>query len=228
MTYKSEIIHAGNQGKNASQQPDGTHSHARNFIEIVVVFALIIAAVWTPQGRLNAFFSISAAACVVAFAIASPWSSREMGLAQPLAGVGRILMTGAILCLVVWLAGLGFRFAGPGYAIPLNRSWQYAVWALVQEFILQSIFFVRFESALGSRRAVLFSALLYSVAHIPNPVLTPLSFIGGLLFCELFRRYRNIFPLGIIHAALGLVLALSLPDKWLHHMRVGIGYAALH
>jgi len=59
-------------------------------------------------------------------------------------------------------------------------------------------------------------------------LLTVLSFLGGLLFCELFRRWRNLYPLGIIHAALGLTIAASLPDKWLHHMRVGMGDLTLH
>lgn len=84
--------------------------------------------------------------------------------------------------------------------------------------------FMRLESVLGSRRAVFWAASLYAVAHIPNPVLTSLSFFGGLLFCEFFRRWRNLFPLGIIHGALGITIAASLPDRWLHHMRVGIGY----
>jgi membrane protease YdiL (CAAX protease family) len=75
-----------------------------------------------------------------------------------------------------------------------------------------------------SRGAVICAASLYAAAHVPSPLLTVLSFFGGVLFCELFRRWRNIFPLGIIHAALGLMIAANLPDKWLHHMRVGIGY----
>jgi membrane protease YdiL (CAAX protease family) len=120
------------------------------------------------------------------------------------------------------------RFAGAGYAVPWNRSWQYAIWALIQEFILQSIFFVRFESLMGSRRAMLATASLYAIAHIPSPLLTLLSFAGGIVFCQLFRRFRNLYPIGIIHAALGLTIASSLPDKWLHHMRVGIGYLTLH
>jgi membrane protease YdiL (CAAX protease family) len=94
----------------------------------------------------------------------------------------------------------------------------------VQEFILQGIFFVRLESVLGSRRAVLSSATLFAVAHIPSPILTILSFCGGILFCGLFRRWRNLYPLGVIHAALGLTITASLPDRWLHHMRVGIGF----
>jgi hypothetical protein len=55
-----------------------------------------------------------------------------------------------------------------------------------------------------------------------------LSFLGGLVFCELFRRYRNIYLLGIVHAALGLTVAARLPDNLLHHMRVGIGFLTYH
>jgi membrane protease YdiL (CAAX protease family) len=113
---------------------------------------------------------------------------------------------------------------GPAQPVPWRRAWQYAIWAMQQEFILQSYFYLRLESLLGSRRGVLGAALLFSVAHLPSPVLTLLSFIGGLLFCEMFRRYRNIFPLGLVHAVLGLTIAASLPDSLLHHMRVGLGY----
>ena len=199
-------------------------SRARNLLEIALVFALILAAVWAPQGRLNSFFSICAAVCEVAVAFAGRWGPRQMGLAQPMAGAAKILLAGMVLCGGIWAGGIALRSIGPGYPIPWVRSWQYAIWALVQEFILQSIFFLRLESVFDSRRAVFWAAALYAVAHIPNPVLTALSFLGGLLFCQLFRRYSNLFPLGIVHAALGLTIAASLPDKWLHHMRVGIGY----
>ena len=37
-----------------------------------------------------------------------------------------------------------------------------------------------------------------------------------------------LFPLGVVHAALGLTIAASLPDSLLHHMRVGIGYLMYH
>jgi len=205
---------------------DATH-HTRDLLEIALVFALILLAVWTPQGRVNSFFSIVAAAFVVAFAIAGRWSPREMGLTRPSAGALKIVLVGALLCAVIAGVGISLRSAGAGYALPWSRSWQYALWALLQEFILQSIFFLRLESVVGSRRAVWASSLLYALAHIPSPLLTILSFSGGLLFCECFRRWRNLYPLGIIHAALGLTIAASLPDKWLHHMRVGIGYLTL-
>lgn len=135
-----------------------------------------------------------------------------------------MLVSGIFMIVAVVFAGLTLHDLGPAQPVPWERAWKYAVWALEQEFILQSFFFVRPESVLGRRRAVVAAALLFAVTHVPSPLLTGLSLIGGLLFCEMFRRYRNIFPLGLIHAALGLTIAASFPDRLLHHMRVGLGY----
>lgn len=226
MPQKSEVFSVSDCSELRTEQvlQPYASSHVRDMAEIAIVFTLILIAVWTPQGRVNAVVSLSAAACLVAFAIAGRWSARELGLTRPLAGVGYILLAGAVLCGAILLVGIPLRFAGAGNFLPLSRSWQYVVWALAQEFILQCIFYLRLEFLLGSRRAVLAAAGLFAVAHIPSPLLTMLSFFGGILFCALFRRFRNLYPLGIIHGALGLTIAASLPDHWLHHMRVGIGY----
>ena len=232
MPQKSEVFSASDCSELRTEQMDlrpyASKVRVRDVAEVAIVLVLILTAVWTPQGRVNAFVSISAAACVVAFAIAGRWSARELGLTRPLAGVGHILLVGAMLCGAIALLGIPLRFGGTGNLLPLSRSWQYVVWALAQEFILQGIFFVRFESLLGSKRAVLAASGLFAIAHIPSPLLTLLSFVGGILFCELFHRFRNLYPLGIIHGALGLTIAASLPDHWLHHMRVGIGYLRFH
>ena len=70
--------------------------------------------------------------------------------------------------------------------------------------------------------------MLFSFVHIPNPVLVPATLIGGMFFVEAFRRWRNIYPLGIAHAALGLSLAIAVPDSWMHHMRVGLSFLRFH
>jgi membrane protease YdiL (CAAX protease family) len=235
MAEKSEVFYAA---KSKDSAVPGIHArpaisnasdrHWRDLVEIAVIFCCILVAVWTRPGRANAFFSITAAACVVAFAIRGRWGARSLGLTRPLAGALPMFITGATLCGLVALFALPLRFAGPGWNVPLSRSWQYAIWALQQEFILQSIFFVRLEATLGSRRAVWLAAALFALVHIPSPVLTILAFFGGIVFGELFRRWRNLYPIGIIHAALGLTIAAHLPDHWLHHMRVGIGYLTLH
>jgi len=55
-------------------------------------------------------------------------------------------------------------------------------------------------------------------------VLTTFTLIAGLFFCEMFRRYRSIYLLGLVHAVLGLTVAATIPQSLVNHMRVGIGF----
>ncbi len=101
----------------------------------------------------------------------------------------------------------------------------YFIWAVVQQFILQSFFYVRVEQAIGDNwRSVFVTAMLFAVAHMPNPVLVPATFGGALFFCGFFSKHRTIYPLAVAHAALGLAIAVAVPDAVIHHMRVGIAY----
>ena len=207
------------------QQPGPSLSFSLSGLQQVgLIFVLIMIAVWTPQGHIDTFVGLLAAFCIVWFTVRGHYSVRELGLARPLYAVTSILAIGALMVAAIVVADWLMHNLGPPKPAPWKRAWQYAIWSLQQEFILQSFFFVRLESALGGRRAAVRAALLFSIAHVPNPLLSVLSFIGGLIFCELFRRYRNLFPLGVVHAALGLTIAASFPDSLLHHMRVGLGY----
>ena len=40
----------------------------------------------------------------------------------------------------------------------------------------------------------------------------------------MFRRYRSLYLIGIVHAVLGLTIVVTMPDSPLHNMRVGVGY----
>ena len=197
-------------------------------VEIALLFGLILIVVWTPQGHLNSTVSWAALFFTIALTISSRYSPRELGLTRPFSGAVTIIVIGVLFMVLIAIAGTFTRRFGPPEALPWNRAWQYAIWALLQQFILQSFIYVRLESVVGSGRAVLLSALLFASAHVPSPLLTALSFLGALFFCEMFRRYRNIFPLGLIHAGLGLTIAASLPNSLLHHMRVGLGYLVYH
>jgi membrane protease YdiL (CAAX protease family) len=199
-------------------------SDIANLIEVALIFGLILTAVWTPQGHVNTGVSLAAVLFTLALTLRSHYSAQELGLARPLSGAIVILALGMLFMLMIAAAGSFTRILGPPQPLPWNRAWQYAIWALVQQFILQSFMYVRLESVFGSRSAVLTASALFAVAHLPSPLLTVLSLMGALFFCEMFRRYRNIFPLGLVHAVLGLTIAASLPDSVLHHMRVGLGY----
>jgi len=210
------------------EQREHRSSESRKLIEIGLVYGLILIAVWTPQGHLNSKVSWAALCLTLLLTGLAPYSLRELGLTRPLSGAGATIAIGILFIVMIATAGMFTRTFGPPQAIPLHRAWQYAIWALLQEFLLQSFMYVRLESVLGSPRAVLAAAGLFAVAHFPSPLLTILSFLGAIFFCEMFRRYRNIYPLGLIHAGLGLTIAATLPDPVLHHMRVGLGYLMYH
>jgi len=200
------------------------------WLQIAFAYGLLEAALWTPPGRLDLAWMILTAAFILVMAFRGPYSAREMGVTFP-TGKATIWIVGAglILAATLWsFAALTGADAAPTHAMPLRTTWQYAVWAFLQQFMLQSFFFVRLESLLGSRRAVLATTVLFAAAHIPNPILTVGTVLAGFFFCEMFRRYRNIFPLGVVHVILGLAMAASVSDALLHHMRVGIGFVQFH
>ena len=205
-------------------------SATTTWLQIAVAYALIIAAVWTPDGPLKLAWMSLAAVCILLFTASGSYSVRELGIGMPPpAGTVRILVVGIVMAAGIHLgARLLHENLGPVRPLSWHSAWQYFVWALLQQFILQSFFYLRFESLVGSRRAVVITAAIFAAAHIPSPVLTCATFLGGLFFCEMFRRYRNICPLGAVHALLGMMVATSFSDAILHHMHVGIGYLSFH
>jgi hypothetical protein len=213
------------------QCSDETRRHSANLelLEICVGYSLLELALWTPQGPLAIFWMIATTAAIVIFALRGDYSIEAMGLGIPdLRATGLVLAIGLGLGVGITIAGGLTSASGPVHKLSFDTSWQYAIWALVQQFILQSFFFLRLETLLGGRWGVLAAAALFSAAHLPNLLLVTVTFPMALLFCQLFRLYRNLWPLGLIHAALGLTMAASFSDATLHHMRVGIGYFLIH
>jgi hypothetical protein len=99
----------------------------------------------------------------------------------------------------------------------------------MQQFLLQIYFLLRLQRMLPGKVApVIAAAGLFSLAHLPNPVLTPITLVWGIAACVLFLRYRNIYALGLAHGILGLCVAVIVPESMQHHMRVGIGYYRYH
>jgi membrane protease YdiL (CAAX protease family) len=112
-----------------------------------------------------------------------------------------------------------------GPTVFLHRYLGYAIWAVVQQVLLQNFFLARLLRLMrGPGSAALASAAIFSLAHLPNPILTVASFVWGLAACLLFLRYRNLYPLAITHVILGVTLAMTVPGPVVRNMRVGLGY----
>lgn len=199
-------------------------------LQLAVAFVLLEAALWTRPGVLDGVWIMAASGFVIACAVVGKFTAHEMGLRQPsMRETLLIVLAGGILAAAIpLLSSVAGTDIPPTHALPLTIAWKYAIWAFFQQFLLQSFFFLRLESLIGGRWAVVGTAVLFASTHIPNPVLSLLCLFGGLFFCEMFRRYRSLLPLGVAHAVLGLTIAASFSDVLLHHMRVGIGYLILH
>jgi membrane protease YdiL (CAAX protease family) len=208
--------------------------YRRYFIwaQIIIMFVLLELAIWAPTRTIRNRWAVIAAITILVLvlinALMDRTSLKRLGLGLPKPR-GTIVVLGVgfataffVLILVKWMGGQ--IPANPTWWPNFQSTWGYAIWALLQEFILQSFFFNRCEELYGSSAAVWMAAKLFAAVHLPSPVLTTATFIGALFFCEMFRRYRSIYSLAIVHAMLGVTIALTVPDSLLHHMRVGIGY----
>lgn len=202
------------------------------WFELIVVYALIECALWSRRGLIRNRWALAAAAAIAIFValdvtLTDQPLARRLGLALPTTfGAGFVLAVSlaAAAFLVFAVRWAGGDVPANGIWPSFGQSWAYVVWALLQEFILQSFFFTRCEDLFGGSKAVWVAATLFAVAHLPSPLLTTFTFVAALFFCSVFRRYRSIYPIAVMHAILGLTVAATMPDSLLHHMRVGIGY----
>ncbi len=204
-----------------------TYRRHLTWAQVIIGFLLVECAVWAARLSVRSRWAVAAGVVVLLFAVVDRPSLRRLGLGLPNA-MGTSLMLGIGFAGSVLMMFLAREAGGAVPANPLfpnmHLAWQYLVWALVQEFMLQSFFFTRCEELFGSSTAVWVTATFFAAVHVPNLVLTTFTLIGGLFFCEMFRRYRSIYLLGIVHAVLGLTLSATIPQSLLHHMRVGIGF----
>jgi membrane protease YdiL (CAAX protease family) len=101
----------------------------------------------------------------------------------------------------------------------------YTLWTIYQQFLLQDYFMDRLLRLFSdTSTAVALAGTLFAVAHLPNLALTLATLVWGIVSCVLFRRYRNLWALGLAQGVLGLGFAVCVPDALHHHLRVGLGY----
>jgi membrane protease YdiL (CAAX protease family) len=203
----------------------------RDLIELAVAYGLIIATIWTPNPAQRILYWLA-----FLFIVATSWVRHEGWNALGLSIRGFFLslwIVGAAVFLsvaaVVVAAHIRTLHPLHGPSALGVHVWGYLVWALMQQFILQSYFLIRLMRLIPEKiPAVIVAAVIFSLAHLPNPVLTPVTLVWGLISCMLFLRYRSIYSLGIAHGILGLCVAITVPNHLQHHMRVGLGYLRYH
>ena len=130
-----------------------------------------------------------------------------------------------LIALLLLTAGVLLRtIRQTGFDGALLAAAAYLPWGLAQQYALNGYFLNRFDAAVSARASSLLAAVLFSLAHAPNPFLMAITLPLGWCATLLYRRNRNLYMLGIAHAAIGLLLFLVVPDSVSHHLRVGPGW----
>lgn len=196
--------------------------------QFLLVYGSLEAALWT-RGVVQGLLIALTVALAVAWSTSPRRSWRELGLdpASIWRGWWIVPVGAAVAALILVVAWRSHTLRPPTATLPVIclSVVLSLIWALAQQFLAQSFFFLHLEDLLRSgRRAVLATALLFSSAHVPNPVLVPVTLVGGVILSEMFRRYRALYMLAVVHALVALSLAISVPEAVLHDMRVGISY----
>jgi membrane protease YdiL (CAAX protease family) len=199
----------------------------RDFIELAGIYSLILVMIWTPRPWQWGLWILTAV-CVSGVIAISFDGWRTMGICTD--NLCRSLWA---VALAIVLAIISVGVAGRLHTLQLPRTPElfirhyglYAVWATVQQLILQCFFLSRAIRLIpNATAAAALSAVLFAAAHLPNPLLTLITLVFGLASCLFFLHYRNLFPLAVAHAILGTAIAVTIPQEIDHNMRVGLGY----
>lgn len=218
------MIHVANH---ESLQSDGAIPRVRCLFELMVGYSLILATLWTAGSAQRLLMAISvvwiALTTLLLGARVRPYGLHSAGLRY---SWWIIVATALAACAAMGIASrLGTLHIPWNLGRHPTRIWGYVIWAFVQQFILQDYFFLRIRRLVPPLAgAVAITAILFSLAHLPNPILTIATLFWGAAACLLFLRYRDLYSLGAAHAILGLCIAFTVPDALHHQMRVGLGY----
>ena len=211
-----------------AQEPSVSgRSRRRDAIEIAVAYALILAVEWTPRPLQRVLWLVAVmGVALIVWRSFDGWQA--MGFRA--ANFGRSLwIAGAAVTLAAAAVTLAVRMhtlQAPGGPLAFFATYcAYALWSGVQQVLLQGVFLLRFLRLIPkSWAAALVTSALFALAHLPNPVLMPITLVWGCAACLLFLRYRNLYALMIAHAILGITVAITVPGPVDHNMRVGLGY----
>src|SRR5262245_619909 len=197
-------------------------------VNVSIVFAGILLYIWRLQYVFPDFALFLLAFLVLTLFIHRDsfqqlgFGSRGMAASLKLL-LGPTLILASILVMIGFLSGVFDNWTWS--ADKASSAFKYFSWCLFQQFGLQSFFTNRLLTIFPRpNQAAWASAAVFAIFHIPNPILMPVTFFGGYILARAFIAHRNLVPLALSQAVIGLTLSLIIPTAWQHGLRVGPGY----
>ena len=154
-------------------------------------------------------------------------SARDLGFrSDNLVRALRLLIWPTLIAVIIIFV-VGWYLTGPPSLPRLLRPRLLVVpaWALFQQYALQGFINRRAQVAFGKGVvSVLLVAVVFAVLHLPNPVLSMLTLLGGLIWATVYQREANLFALAASHTVASISLAIALPLTVINGLRVGFKY----
>lgn len=154
-------------------------------------------------------------------------SARDLGFrSDNLVRALRLLIWPTLIAIIIIFV-VGWYLTGPPSLPRLLRPRLLVVpaWALFQQYALQGFINRRAQVAFGKGVvSVLLVAVVFAVLHLPNPVLSMLTLLGGLIWATVYQREANLFALAASHTVASISLAIALPLTVINGLRVGFKY----
>ena len=202
---------------------------ARDLIELIFGYGLIVGIIWMPEFPQRILSPVALVVTLAIVLVRRP-SLDELGLGRRgLVQSFWILPVAVVLTIASVLVAKRIGTLHPLYKADLKHVTGYVLWTLYQQFLLNDYFMPRLMRLLGGENAAVgVAAVLFALAHLPNLWLTVVTLVWGAISCALFRRYQNLYALGLAQGLLGLCFAVCVPDSLHHHLRVGLGYLRYH
>jgi len=188
----------------------------------------ILAYTWLLEPRLPRAFVALPGAIVLALGAWHALRTGEWGLAP------KALLSGlraTALVTIPALAGLLAAGAARGTLHDRRASLggfaALVLWGGAQQWALQTVVLRESQGATSRRAGVLVAALLFGAVHLPNPLLTAVTFVGALAWCAIYDRHPNVLPLALSHALATLAILYAFDDTLTGRLRIGAAYLRL-
>lgn len=214
-----------------------TRESTNTFLEIAGVITLVIATIWVAPllssdhitaHRIGYCLAGLSFGLVVISNIGHQDGLKATGLRVDnfLPATRILLLPTLLVLLVLLLVGSGFdslRFNPRIFPFKPVRL----LLPFFQQYLLQAFLNLRLQDVYGkSNRCQLLSVLIFSLIHLPNPVLMAGTMVAGAIWVRAFQIQPNLFALTLSHVLIGTTFAHSLPKWLLPNMKVGWAYFA--
>lgn len=230
MTVYSNLAESASGTKRANTVP--TEERTATWAELLLLLAVLEFVLWTDNKRvlpqpIRAAGTVLVAVVAAGLVVRQRSSRHELRLTPVSwrAGVGRLAL--AVALAGAALGAIGWRNGSLGNVERFGH-WLAGNWLLdgAQQVLLQVLLVPRLTILVGAQgpRVSLTAAVVFSLLHIPNLPLMALTLLAAFVWCEWFRRYRNLPAVWASHVALAAMALYCLNGPALCRMRVGISY----